>query len=407
MIAQLDCMRQKILGVLMWLRSKLVQILSFLFGPMIRALLRCLGWTLLPSQFENRIGHQITEPLYLELLRLAGRARWTKALVLWDPSKIANQWAFDALPESFVRIKNAHIRALLNLLSHLAFSRSYPSPTQSIGAIGVAAEIFKYTNLVTPNFEFLKIPEEAERERKVRIRLGIPLDAWICTLHVREPGEFDDELTQAYRNSSPENLALAIGEITSRGGFVVRVGQNQVKRVLPSESVKYSELNSSGPTQGEDELLLCRASRFFIGNSSGALAMAVSHGIPVAAVNVAPLGALKIWGPRDLAIPKLYQHENSGKLASFSEILHTGTGDLRSSSEIHSSGFRLVENSAAEIKEVVLEMVNRLDGIHVESELDSRLQSQMQELFVPSNYTFFSKTRIGADFLRSHSSLLS
>jgi len=386
------------------IRQKLVRFLRFVVGPSLRFLIRLFQIELLPSKFEDRVGHQITEPLYLELLKRAGETRWKRVLVLWDPAKVSNRLAFDALPQSFIKVNNRLLRKVLNLVSYLVYSEKHKSPTEGIGAIGVAADIFRHTHLINPHFEFLKISDEAERIRKIRLRLGIPIESWICTLHVREQGFFDDETSHAYRNSSPEKLNLAIGEVTSEGGFVIRVGQNQRSKIEPKQN--YIELNSQDSSSSGDDLLLARSSRFFLGNSSGALAMAASHGVPVVAVNVAPLGAVKVWGDRDLAIPKLYRCVDSGRLASFSEILHTGVGDLRDGRQVTASGFDLMENSAVEIREVVREMIDKLSGSHIQSEQDAILQARFQSLFSTANYTFYSKTLIGAEFLRRYADLL-
>jgi putative glycosyltransferase (TIGR04372 family) len=386
-------------------RAILASVLRASLGPLVRLSLRIFRIEILPSLLEGRIGHQIVEPLYLELLRQSRVRNWKIVLVLWDPRQVANDLAFQSLPDSFVMVKSATLRRILNQVMLFVYTRDYPSPTQGIGVEGQAADLFKYTSLIDRNFEFLKIPDERAREFRLRSELGIPRDRWICTFHVREPGPFGDEAIHEYRNSDPNTYISAISEITARGGFVVRIGVNQAQSLAHQES--FLQLGPEVRSKGEADLILSRASRFFLGGgSSGAHAMASCNGVPVVGVNVAPLGAVKIWGPRDLAIPKLFRKRSSGELAPFPEVLRSGFGDNRSSQKILNSGFELLDNTPDEIKDLVTEMIDRLEGKHSASSEAEDLQNQFQGLFSPSNYTFHSRTRVGEAFLRKYSHLL-
>lgn len=134
--------------------------------------------------------------------------------------------------------------------------------------------------------------------------------------------------------------------------------------------------------------------------------MASSYGVPVAGVNVAPLAAAKIWGPKDLAIPKLYRDRRTKELACFSEILRSGMGDMRSSQKILSTGFELLDNTPDEIRDLVSEMIDRLEGVHSASDEAESLQGQFQMLFSSSNFAFYSKSRVGEAFLKKYDYLL-
>lgn len=384
--------------------AHLTLILRPLVGPVIRLALRVSRTEVLPSHLENRIGHLICEPLYLQLLKTSGVRNWKRVLVLWDPKKVVNQLAYESLPDSFISVPNSALRRVLNLVVAAAYTKKYESPTGGVGSQEKAAELFRYTSDIHPNFEFLRIPDERARELRLREELGIPKDRWLCTLHVREPGPFEDEAMHSYRNSDPSTYLLAISEIASRGGFVVRIGMNQAVALAPRDH--FLQLSVQQRRHGEADLILSRASRFFLGGGSGAMAMASSRGVPVAGVNGAPLGAVKIWGPRDVAIPKLYRNIRTQELASFREILASGIGDERSSDEILASGFSMVDNTPDEIRDLVVEMMNRLDRKHVSSDKAESLQDEFQRLFTPLNVTFFSQTRVGEAFLEKYRHLL-
>jgi putative glycosyltransferase (TIGR04372 family) len=121
---------------------------------------------------------------------------------------------------------------------------------------------------------------------------------------------------------------------------------------------------------------------------------------------VVPLGALKIWGPGDLAIPKLYRIAGADELLTFGRLLQSEWGDIRSSKGISDAGLEVFENDADEIRGLVREMIDVLDGRRVYSPKEEALQARMQELFVPRNYTYYSKTRIGTKFLQKYENLV-
>lgn len=387
------------------LRKAPLRVLGFFLGPLGRFCLKATRSELLPGGFENRLGHQVDEPLYLYLARRAGTRVWNKAFVLWDESLVANTVASSALPSDFIFVRSKWIRKTLSFFSKFIYDDRMKSPLECVGTSVGAAEVHRVAWLVNRNFEFFTVAGEALRFTSTREMLGVPTDRWICCLHIREPGLFPaDGDAHNYRNADPAKLELAVGEIILRGGFVIRLGSPEF---TPLDFGKNFLDLAHHPLRSEAaDFFLARGSRFFLGNSSGGHALASSRGVPLVAVNVAPFGAAKVWGPQDLAIPKLYKNSQSGELISFGKLLSSGHGDIRSSEGIHALGYAVVENSPEEILAVTTEMLDRLDGVLRETPADLALQHRMQALFTPRNYTYYSETRIGAEFLRTYEHLV-
>lgn len=359
---------------------------------------------LLQSRLENRIGHQVVEPLFLELARRNGDRQWNRVLVLWDVRALANKEVFDALPSTFRLIRNRLLRRFLGWIAEEYYSTELESPLMAVGRHDRAAEFHRLTRYISPGFDFLQVSEESERLKKVKKSLGIPGDRWLCCLHIREPGFFSDERFHSFRNAHPENAYSAIDAVVNRGGFVIRLGKPQFTAVPEREN--FIDLTQHQLRSAEADFLLSRNSRFFLGNTSGIVSLASSRGVPVLAVNVAPLAAAKFWGPRDLAIPKLYRDRGTGEFAPFGRVLRSGDGDIRSSQGIFEKGYELVENSDDEIGDATSEMIDVLDRKFQPSERDRELQRRMQALFSPQNYSYHSKTKIGHAFLRKYEFLI-
>ena len=77
----------------------------------------------------------------------------------------------------------------------------------------------------------LRLPIELETTCRIAsLELGLPPDAWYVCFHVREggySGDFDN-----IRNCDIDNYVEAMQYITSKGGWVVRMGDASMK-ILP------------------------------------------------------------------------------------------------------------------------------------------------------------------------------
>lgn len=107
---------------------------------------------------------------------------------------------------------------------------------------------------------------------ELRRQMGLPKDAWFACLHVRESG-FRDTNTYKEGNSYSErnanilNYISAIEEITSRGGWVVRMGDSTMTKLPPMERViDYPFTNQKSALM---DIYLISECRVYIGMMSG------------------------------------------------------------------------------------------------------------------------------------------
>lgn len=108
-------------------------------------------------------------------------------------------------------------------------------------------------------------------------------DWWVC-LHVREPGFYQDFESSSYRNADIDEYSAAIEEVTSRGGWVLRLGDPSMKRV-PGQNNVVDVAHDPARSSRLDAFLVshCRA---FIGMQSGLMDTALLFSRPTLITNM-------------------------------------------------------------------------------------------------------------------------
>jgi len=116
-----------------------------------------------------------------------------------------------------------------------------------------------------------------------RNKLGLPADAWYVCLHVREGGYYQDFQT-VERNADINNYLLAINEIISRGGWVIRMGDSTMKRLPPMEHV----IDYPFTKQKSDlmDIYLIKNCTVYMGMQSGIYDIAIMFGCPMITTNM-------------------------------------------------------------------------------------------------------------------------
>ena len=377
---------------------------SLLFSP-IAILFRVAGFRFSSQGSENRIGHLIFEPLYMDL-RSREDQRFGKRFILLIPFGLtANSYVLEKLPKKFIVIKNPFLCKLLSPL------KSNPFCAINMESISwgknKALEMYKYTHLISSSRPFLDLPSrESARFQKLLKDLGISSNGWYVCLHNREKGYskyMDDDVTD-FRNGSIKNFLLTVNYISSLGGTVIRMGDSSMTP-FPKTQGLVDYVHSSLKSE-ENDIFLSANCRFFLGNTTGANLMAGAQGVPIVGVNLAAMGYCKFWGPNDIGVPKLYFRESNDKPIPFKEIFESNLANLYKTYMFNEAGVYLKESTEDEILEAVKQMFEQLSGKFEESFFEKELQYKFNNLFNTSNCSFHSQTKISSYFLRKHRNLL-
>ena len=90
---------------------------------------------------------------------------------------------------------------------------------------------------------------------------------------------------------------------------------------------------------------------------------------------------------------------------SFSEIINLEFGSIDTNEIFAKLNLELIENTPKEIRDVTIEMDERLNGTWVTTEEDEELQKRFWSLFGPDKLKSLN-LRIGTEYLRQNKELL-
>ena len=248
-------------------------------------------------------------------------------------------------------------------------------------------------------------PEIRERGRVALERLGMPADAWFACLHVREHGFYAETAAwnrNRFRNADVRSYFPAIQAVTRRGGWVVRIG-DQTMTPLPG-SPQVIDLATTATRQDWLDIYCIAASRFMIATTSGPHNVADPFGVPVVGTNWFALGYWPL-SENDLFIHKRLVRQGSCEPLTLSQALEPPLLGAWEPMIYARRGIDVIDNTPAEIREVVEEMLDRLDGKATESREETEAKETFRRLADP--YGVGWRSRIGKAFLRRHPELLS
>lgn len=238
----------------------------------------------------------------------------------------------------------------------------------------------------------------ADARRALR-SLGLPEGAWYVALHVRD-GSYRMDRGFAFRNADLTDVLPAVRAIVAVGGWVVRVGDAEA--ALPSEPglVDYARSPLRSPAL---DVAIAAKARFFLGTSSGLVMVPLAFGVPCIQVNVAPIAA-RAYASHDLFLPKLYREREMGRLWPFPKAMRSPLARAFQDRMFDEAGVEVVANTPEEIRDVTLEMLQRLEGREADSAEDEGRQRRY--LAASPDRWGGSGARVGKAFLARYEALL-
>ena len=236
-----------------------------------------------------------------------------------------------------------------------------------------------------PHINFTQA-EELKGE-KILNELEIPRNAKIVCLIVRDSGylnrnnenNFRSFSYHNYRDGDIDKYVLAAEELSKRGYYVFRMGIKANKPIKTSDPkiIDYANLKIRSDFM---DIYLGSICTFCVSTSCGFDAVPYSYKKPIAHIDV-PIGYMHTETGKDLLLTKHHFDKKNKKKLTVSEIFAHKVALSLGSKEFEENNVFLKENSPEEIKDLVIEMDERLNGSWKETEQDLLLQKKFWSIF--------------------------
>lgn len=243
------------------------------------------------------------------------------------------------------------------------------------------------------------------------MNMGIPDGTPFVCFHARDPVYLSKNFPQYdwsyhdYRNSAIEGFLPGVEELTTRGYRAFRMG-SLVGQQLKTDNPMIVDYALEGSRSEFLDIFLSARCRFFISTGTGLDAIPMVFRRPIVYVNFSPVEYVHSYVRDSLTIFKKYWLAGEQRFMTFREIITSGAGRFMDSADYARHGIELKENTPEEIRDVMLEMDERLNGTWRESEEDEELQRRFWSLIPQSELNGVVRARIGAHYLRNNRNLL-
>ncbi len=203
--------------------------------------------------------------------------------------------------------------------------------------------------------------QEKEQGLRLRTDFGIPADAPIVTLYVREQGYFPAHIHHSHRNANVETYIPAIKYLVEQGFTVVRIGDDKMHR-LPDLGPQVIDAPFHAAYDQLVEPYFVSESAFMIKTLSGPDCLSMAFGIPSVITNFY-WNAFATQIKDDLCVPKKYYSHRYQRDLTLSEIA-TDKDLLFAGNAVDftSRHIQLIDNTEQEILQATGEMVARQRG---------------------------------------------
>ena len=232
--------------------------------------------------------------------------------------------------------------------------------------------------------------------------MGIPAGAWYVCLHVRSAGfKALHEGLQDALNADITTYGPAIDAIVQRGGWVIRMGDSSMPK-LPARNGVVDYAHSPQKADRID-IFLCATCRFYVGTSSGLAYVPNLFEVPCVFTNWFPT-ATRPLNSSDLFIPKLHWYDSENDFVPFADSLAPPLGHIHAKSTLRTMGISLKDNAPEDLRDVVIEMLDRLESGVTYTAEDEHLQVRFDA--VATHSRSFGNASVGRNFLRKYRGLL-
>ena len=255
-------------------------------------------------------------------------------------------------------------------------------------------------------------PDEEKRGKALLESLGVGSAPFVCVI-VRDETYYKKALPNqdlsyhSFRNCDIDTYVDGLEALADQGVFVLRMGAVVGKPLLSSHPRVIDYANSNLRSAFGDMYLGANC-KFCISDGLGFYAIPAAFRRPNAYVNYSPFHMFYSSRSSDLGIAKVFAEAGTGNVVPLRELAGYDISNLTRTERLAAAGLRVVDNTSQEIRQLLLEMNARIDGMWVSDPVDEELQRTFWSRFVeaigPEGRAIHGeiRARFGADYLRAH-----
>lgn len=249
-------------------------------------------------------------------------------------------------------------------------------------------------------------------------KFNLTSNSKIVCLLVRDEGylkkNFNNNFSyHDYRNGKVQDYILAIERMTQRGYFVFRMGKDVTSKLTISNPMYFDYALSNFRSDFLDIYLGSKCS-FLLSSSCGYQYIPMIFKKPMACISI-PIGYTYTWVKNCLNITKHIFSEEKKRNLTLEEIISSNIGVASTTDEYKSANLKIIDNDPSEIKDLVEEMMDRLEGKFIVNEQEEKTQDKFWTIFKSSPHNKYKpfqgvnkkahsgfRARISSKFLKNN-----
>jgi putative glycosyltransferase (TIGR04372 family) len=254
--------------------------------------------------------------------------------------------------------------------------------------------------------------EERSRGCDALRKMGVPNNMKYICFHSRDSAYLDRVKSESdwsyhdYRDSDIKNYLPAAESMTDRGYYAIRMGAIVKHKISANHNNgRIIDYASTKHRTDFNDVYIGSNCHFFLCSDGGMSVFPEMFRLPVVYVNWTIIKYISTWTSNGLFIFKKFYLKNEDRFMTFSEIINTDFGGPDTQKIFNKLDIVLIENTSEEIRDVTIEMDQRLGNIWNTTREDEELQSKFWSLFEKGKLKS-NDLRIGSKFLRNNQDLL-
>jgi len=358
---------------------------------------------------SDRIGHFVLETDLMLLEQEHGISpRPRRSIDIWyAPEPISNRVIYEMWKRVMRIWPNWFMVPVFRLNNLMPGSRAHQIPNTA----STCLDVHNLIDDAPPHLSFT--PSEIEIGNRTLKQMGLGEgDKFVCFI-VRDAAytkmAFPDKdmSYHDYRNCDVDDYVLAAEAVADRGLFVFRMGSVVAKPLRSTHQRVIDYANSRFRSEFMDVFLGANC-EFCVSDGLGYYAIPAAFRRPNAYVNYSPFHMFYSSRACDLGIAKTVSSLKTGKRLNLSQMGENGIAQFSHTAQYSDAGVSIDSNTPEEIRDLMIEMLDRIEGSWKSQSGDDELQKSFWRKYsevIGKQRTICHgeiRAKYGAQFLRDN-----